>query len=480
MNGPAPTDDLCSRGAVDLADAVRRGSVTAEAAVAASLSRIEAVDDALKAFITVAAEQALASARAADEQRAQGRVLGPLHGVPVAIKDLTATAGIRTTFGAVRHRDHVPIESEVCVERLVKAGAIVLGKTNTPEFGFGAVCTNAMQGPTANPWNLALTSGGSSGGAAVAVTTGMVPLAHGTDFGGSVRTPASFCGCVGLRPTPGLIPDPSRKLAWNTLATHGILARSVEDAALMLAVMAGAHPKDPTSHAARGWKMPRPDRLGSRDPRSFRIASSPTLGDAFRIDPEVRAAFEAADGVTARHFETARRAHPDCREAVQAFKTLRAAHSWAGFRELLAVGEDDLGPSFVWNVKEGRSITAQDHLEAETARSRVYRVFADFFADHDILMLPAASVLPFPNAQGEVTSIDGVECETIIDYLAPTFIISLVGYPALSLPALWTDDGRPFGVQLVGRPYEEDALLGAARHLQEVAGFRHRWPERSG
>jgi amidase len=469
MNG-----DAFTLNAVELADAIAKGERSSSEAVASCLAQIKAHDRRLKAFVTVTDEAALQQAEQADRVRAQGNRLPPLHGVPVAIKDLTRTNDVRTTYGSTRFGNFVPDEDEECVARLRRAGAIVLGKTNTPEFGFGAICSNGLLGPTANPWNERLTSGGSSGGSAVAVTTGMAPLAHGTDFGGSVRTPASFCGCVGLRPTPGLIPDPTRSLAWNTLNTHGAMARCVGDAALMLRAMAGPHDMDPTSLVAMGWQAA--SGHASSGARQIKVAVSATLGGSFAVEPQVRYAFERAVIDLGPHFDILKRGHPDCSEAVDAFKTLRAAVSWHNFHELIEAGEDDLEKSFVWNVTLGREVSGERFLAAEAARARVYRAFAEFFRDNDVLVLPAASVLPFPNEQEDVWSIGDVACETIIDYLAPTFIISLVGFPSICLPAAWTDDGKPFGVQLVGRPYDEATLLRAAAHIEVEADFRHRWP----
>ncbi|WP_046869481.1 amidase [Microvirga massiliensis] len=461
-------DTIVRLGAGELARAMRERRLSASDAVEASLERIAALDESLQAFVTVAADAARKEAKEADRASAPR---GPLHGVPVAVKDNTATRGIRTTHGSCRFREFVPEKDHNCVARLRAAGAIVIGKTNTPEFAFGAVCRNPLRGPTANPWDHERTSGGSSGGSAVAVTTGMVPLAHGTDFGGSVRTPASFCGCVGLRPTPGVIADPDRGLAWNTLSTHGVLARSAGDAALMLSVLAGPDLCDPTSWPAKD----EPGQAKASHDAS-RCAASLDLNGSFRVDEEVATAFESAVASVARVLGPVSREAPDCTGASQAFQTLRAALSWHNFRRLLAAGTNDLTPSFVWNVERGKNLPAQAYLEAEAVRSRAYRSFARFFERFDILILPAASVLPFPNAQEEVTEIAGQPCETIIDYLAPTYLVSLVGFPVLSLPCGLTTDGLPFGVQLVARPYDEARLLAVAERL-ETAGFRHLWPD---
>lgn len=454
--------------AKDLAASISRGEVSSSDAVRSSLERIATRDERLQAFIGVDAKGALVEAELRDTERRAGQIGGPLHGVPVAVKDITRTAGLRTTWGSCLMEETVPEFDDEPVRRLRQAGAVIVGKTNTPEFGFGAVCTNRLRGPTANPWDLSLTSGGSSGGSAVAVTAGLVPLAHGTDFGGSVRTPASFCGCVGFRPTPGVIADPQRPQAWSMLATHGSLARTVDDAALMVSVMAGRHRYDPTS-LLLGFNEE------GGDARDVRVAVSPTLGDAFRIDPDVRACFEEAVKVISSVFPNVTTAAPDMKGASDAFKTLRAAVSWRAYGDLVENNADRLTGSFVWNVRRGRTISADEYLKAEEVRSRTYRNAVHFFENIDVLALPAASVLPFPNAQMEVGIVDGVSCETIIDYLACTYLISLIGFPSISIPAVWTDNGVPFGIQLVAPPYAEACLLSVARRLEQ-AGFSYRAP----
>lgn len=463
----SPSPDLMALSATDLAAQIRAGKVTAREATEASLDRIAQLDDHLRAFITVDPQGARAAAEACDERQKQGQDLPPLHGVPIGIKDVTATQGLRTTSGSLLRADLLPEADELSVARLRQAGAVIIGKTNTPEFAFGAVCTNALRGPTTNPWNPALTSAGSSGGSAAAVAAGLVPLAQGTDFGGSVRTPASFCGCIGLRPTPGTIPEPARPLAFDQLATQGVLARTVRDAGLMLGAMAGPHPLDPTSY--RGAWLDLPPAQG------FRVAASATLGGAFRIDPDVRNCFEQAVDQVRAALGPVADCHPDATGASHAFQTLRAAASWVKFGAMVEQHEDALTPSFVWNVRQGHQISAQSYLEAELTRARTWRNFQRFFDDYDLLILPAASILPFPNAQGEVTEVDGTPCQTIIDYLACTYLISLVGFPSLALPALWIEDGRPFGIQIIAKPYHEATLLRAGALLEKV-GFCHRWP----
>lgn len=451
--------------AVELAGRLARREVAAETVVRNHLDRIARLDPALRAFITVDAEGAIEAARVLDRQPA---LVGPLHGLPIAVKDLTDTAGLRTTMGSVLHADRVPERDDPVVARLKAAGAIVLGKANTPEFGFGAVCANRLCGPTANPFDPRLTSGGSSGGSAVAVATGMAALAHGTDFGGSVRTPAGFCGVVSIRPTPGLIGDAARDLAWSGLATHGALARTVDDAALMLSAMAAAEVLDPLSASAH-----RPDPNVNSRPQ--RIAATPDFGIA-PVAAVVRARFAEAMAAAEPVVGPITAATPDCTGAGRAFRTLRAAQIARGFGALADTEGDRLTETVRWNVEAGRRLLAADYLEAEAIRSALWRRFVGFFRDHDVLIAPSASVMPWPNDDGEVTTIDGAPLLDILDYLTVTFVVSLVGFPVVTIPAPQGAHALPFGLQLIGRPGEEAGLIAFARRLEREAGFAWRAP----
>ncbi|WP_376961574.1 amidase [Azospirillum sp. A26] len=466
------SDVLWRDSAAALAARLAAGEVSARAVTEAHLERISAADPAHCAFITVAADKALAQAEALDAAFAKtGRPVGPLHGVPVAVKDLTDTAGIRTTYGSELYADHVPAANDVAVERINAAGGIVIGKTNTPEFGFGAICKNRLAGPTRNPFDPQLTSGGSSGGAAVAAATGMVPLAHGTDFGGSVRIPAGFCGVASIRPTPGLIPAPKRPLGWDTLATHGVIARNTTDCALLLDAMAGMDPDDPTSFLA---PLRDGDGSGRDGGMGSRLGATVDFGTAV-VSRAVRERFAAA---VARLEEVAGpvvHRHPDCGDAMATFRTLRAAQISHAYGPLLNRHGDRLTDTVRWNIEAGGGITAQSYLEAQAARTALYRRFAALFRDVDVLVAPACGVMPWPNEDGEVTAIDGRPTESILDYLGVTAIVTLIGFPVLTLPA-GDADGLPFGIQLIARPGEEHRLIGLGRRLERDAGFVHRWP----
>jgi amidase len=452
---------VCGMTATALAGALARRELSACDVLEAHLDQIARHDPALSAFITV---DAVAARRAAAACDAASEPLGPLHGVPIAIKDLTDTAEIVTTYGSMLFRDHRPTRDDLVVERLRRAGAVIIGKTNTPEFGFGAVCTNRLCGPTRNPFDRELTSGGSSGGSAVAVAAHMVPLGHGTDFGGSVRTPASFCDVASIRPTPGRIPSPRRPLGWDTLATHGFLARSVGDLELVLAVSAGSDIHDPIAVAEGG--MLRPGRA--------RIAVTPDFGVA-PVASEVRARFEAVYKALATVADV-EEASPDCGGAIETFRTLRAAHVADSYGELLKTRRSELTPTVIWNIEAGAALSAKDYLTAERRRTAIYRSFRDVFARSDFLIAPAASVFPWANEISDVTEIDGKSLETPIDYLAVTFIVSLVGFPVLTLPTPREPHQLPFGIQIIAPPGCESRLFAFGRVIEEELGFSHRRP----
>ncbi len=442
-----------------LAD-LRSGALTSRALTAQCLERIAARDPQLNAFLALAPdalEQAEARDRASDKT-------APLHGLPIAIKDLTDTAGLTTTYGSWLYKDHVPQEDDLIVARLRAAGAVIIGKTMTPEFGFGALCTNRLKGPTANPYDLTRTSGGSSGGAAAAVAAGLVPVAHGTDFGGSVRTPAGFCGLASLRPTPGLLPAPKRGLGLDMLATTGFLARCVDDLVLVTAAVAGPHPDDPLSLGLHYGEEP------DLSDAPLRLAVSPDLGVA-PVTREVRGLFtkvcQRLAGVAAVD-----EAHPDCSDAIATFHALRPSLIRHSYGPLLARHGEDLTDTVRWWIERGAGVLAEDFLAAEARRTALFRRFMAFLSRYDALVLPAAPLQPWPNSQPEVMMIDEQPMATRMDYLAITFVISLTGCPVVTLPTGQDENRLPFGVQVVGRPGEDARLIAVCRRLEAEAGFR--------
>jgi amidase len=429
----------------------------------AALQRITALDQTLKAFVTVAGDSATETAARLDREGPRDR---PLFGLPLAVKDLLDTAGLRTTHGSLAYETHVPSIDDIVVARARQAGAVVVGKTNTPEFGFGAVCSNALCGPTANPLDPRLTSGGSSGGSAVAVATGMAALALGTDYGGSVRVPAAFCGVVGFRPTPGRFPALGRQLASDALSTTGCLVRSARDARLLFEATEGPDERDPLS--LRAW----PPR--SPAPAQPRVAVTLDFGIA-PISSAVRSAFyHAVAAIQSAVGNPVTHAYPDCTGARDSFGTMRAANihfNLAPVRDALGAR---MSPTVRWNIERGDGISAATYLAAEAKRFEITARFVEFFKNYDFLVSPSAAILPFPHEAGEVLTIDGERLESLTDYFTVTFIISLVGCPAISIPFWPKGESLPIGLQLVAPPGADYPLLDFAEELEERFGTPER------
>ena len=469
--------DVCFLTAVEVADAVRARRLSPREVADAVLTQIERVNPAVNAFCTVAADRARDEARSAEAAVMQGRPLGPLHGVPVSIKDLTPTRGIRTTFGSLAFADHVPSEDALIVERLRSAGSIVLGKTNTPELGAGANTKNAVFGPTRNPWKLTHTCGGSSGGAAVALATGMGPLAQGSDLGGSLRIPASFCGVVGFRTSPGIVPIYPTPMAWDALSVTGPMARTVQDTALMLSVIAGPDARAPLSLPvdAEGWI----DAARTPEVGGCRAAWSPDLGlqpvdaEVARIAGDAAAAFEDL-GCSV---ETA---HPDFTGAQEIIHTTRAARMAAVYADLLPRWRAQMNPDLVQNIEQGLGLRADDWGRAEVARTALWHRVRGFFDRYDLLLTPTVAVRPFPVEMNYPSEINGRRVETYIDWFLLTYAITITGLPAISVPAGWTTDGLPVGLQIVGRWRREDSVLRAAAAFEAARPWSHRRPPAAG
>jgi len=447
--------DLYATPAVDLARLIRSRELSAAELLEAALARIEAVNPAVNAIVTLAAEQARAVAADLDARAARGSFAGPLHGLPIAIKDLAETAGIRTTYGSPIFASNLPDFDAPHVALLKAAGAVVIGKTNVPEFGAGSQTVNPVFGPTRNPYDTRLTPGGSSGGAAAAVATGMIPFADGSDLGASVRNPAAFCGLVGLRTTPGLIPsDP-----FEPLGVIGPIARSAPDAALLLAGMCEPDP---------GLPLARPDRAESfLDLRpaglpGLRVAWTFDLGD-LPVQPEVRAVLGAArDRLEQAGCEVADTA-PDLSDADQVFQVLRAARM-AGMAPLLRAHRDQIKATLAWNIDKGIALTGEQIAAAQAARAAIFGRVRSFLLDgnYDVLALPTVQVVPFDVATEWVREINGEPMATYIDWMRSCSRITVSAHPAISVPAGLTPSGLPVGLQLVG-PY------GADRRLLEIA-----------
>ena len=458
------TSDICQLSAVEMARRIRARELSAREVLAAHLDRIATVNPSVNAIVTLIAERAMAQASAADEAQARGGALGPLHGLPIAHKDLQPTKGIRTTFGSPVFRDFVPDEDSLLVERIRDAGAICVGKTNTPEFGAGSQTFNPVFGATLNPWDKTKTCGGSSGGAAVALATGMLPIADGSDMGGSLRNPASFCGVVGLRPSPGRAPIWPAANAWSTLSVDGPMARSVADAALLLSAIAGPDPRSPIALAEDGRSFAAPL---DRDLKGVRVAWWRDLGGV-PVDRRVR------DSVNAQRnaFESlgciVEEAEPDFAGFDDVFKVIRAQAFLTGVAPRIAGHRELVKETIRWEIERGERLTAVEIAQAEMTRSELYHRMRRFMSRYDFFVLPSTQVPPFDVNQPYVTEIDGVAMSTYIDWMKSCYYISIVGNPAISVPCGFTAEGLPVGLQIAGRHRDDWGLLQMA-HAFEMA-----------
>jgi len=396
-----------------------------------------------------------------------------LYGLPVAHKDTHLTAGIRTTFGSPLLADNVPAEDELVIERLIGAGAITTGKTNVPEFAAGSHTVNPVFGATLNPYDRTRSAGGSSGGAAAAVACGMVPIADGSDMGGSLRNPAAFCNVVGLRPSPGRVPSYPVPMAWSTLSVQGPIARSVGDVALALSALAGSDPRSPIAIAE-----PASVFAGSldRDMRGLRVAWSPDLGGALPVEHAVLDALKAVPAVFDHLGAVVEEACPDLHSAEEVFRTLRAWHFAQAYGPLAERSPEQLNANITWNVEQGRRLSGADLARAEVLHTALFHRVRAFFERFDVLILPVTQVLPFDAAIDHPTEIAGVTQETYLDWMRSCYWISATGSPALSVPAAFTPDGLPVGLQIVGRHRGDLDVLQLGNAFEQATGVGRRRP----
>lgn len=441
------------------AEAVRRRDISARELLDLHLARIAERNPELNAIVSLDEERARAGAAAADEHLAGGHPVGPLHGLPFAIKDTHAVAGWRTTYGSPLFADHVPETDDLIVERIRRAGAVILGKTNVPEFAAGSHTFNRVFGTTRNPVDPTRSAGGSSGGATCALAAGMLPLAEGSDMGGSLRNPASFCGVVGLRPSLGRVPTWPTTNLWETTSVGGPLARNVGDVALLLSVLAGPDPRVPLALGDPGGAFA-PPLQGTL--AGLRVGYTVDLGGAFAVDPRVAAVLETAGRQLVRAGASVFDAHPDLSAGDDTFRTLRAWHFQATFGEQLRRHPDGFKQSLADNIRAGEGLTGADVARAYAQRSALSETMRAFFAEYDLLVLPTSQVPPFPADQEFPTEIDGRPMASYLDWMRSAYLISVTGCPAISIPAGRTPEGWPVGVQLV-------AAHGQDRRLLEIA-----------
>jgi amidase len=466
-------DDLCTRPATELAAMLRTREISARELLDAHLERIDRLNPAVNAVVTLDAEGARASADAADAALAAGEDVGPLHGLPVAHKDTHATGGMRTTWGSPLHADTVPLRDELVVARLAAAGAIRVGKTNVPEFAAGSHTFNPLFGATHNPYRHGLSAGGSSGGAAAALAAGFVPLAEGSDMGGSLRNPAAFCNVVGLRPTPGRVPTWPAALGWSQLSVQGPMGRTVADVALQLSVLAGPDPRVPISLSddPAGFAAPLPTSLAG-----LRVAWAPDLGGQVTVDPAITAVLAPSVAVFESLGASVEEACPNLDGADEVFGTLRAWLFDATFTDLARRHPDKVKESIRWNAEMGAKLTGSDLARAEQLHTKLHERVVTFFERYDVLLAPTTQVLPFPVEIEYPTEIAGVSQDNYLEWMRSCTVISATGCPALSVPGGFTDDGLPVGLQIIGAPRADRRLLEVGHAFEQATQFGQRRP----
>ncbi|MGH2348611.1 MAG: amidase [bacterium] len=460
--------------ACDLASAIRKREVSPVEVIAAMLARIDRINPRINGYCTVTADHARAAAREAEAAVTRDDTLGPLHGVPYSLKDLTPTKGIRTTMGSKIFEHNIPSEDAILVERMRASGAILLGKTNTPEFGIKPFTDNRIFGATANPWARDRSAGGSSGGAAAAVAAGLGPLAEGSDLAGSIRHPASWCGVVGFKPSQGRVARYPTDAAWNAMSAHGPITRTVADAALMFSALVGPDARDPLAlpHTGEDWA-----RLADGPSvRGLRVAWTPDLGGAAAVDPAIAALCETA----ARRFGdlgcVLEADAPQIGNILDPFRMLNAGVRLATVGRYLDAWREQMDPILVQRLEVGRSLTAEDVGRAEVERSAYHHRVRRFFERYDLLVLPTTAVAATPLAAPLPTQIAGRSITNHLEMMLPTLAFNLSGYPAISVPCGSTADGLPVGLQIVAGWRQDAQVLRAAASFEAIAPWAHHRP----
>ncbi len=464
--------DICFTPARKLAQLIRARKLSATEVMKAFIAQIERVNPKVNAIVTFLPEQALKQAKAFDKSKAKP---GSLAGLPIAYKDNVPTRGIRTTSGSPIYKDHVPNEDHLIVERLTAAGAITLGKTNLPEFAAGSHTYNLVFGATLNPYDLGRSAGGSSGGAAAAVACGMLPFADGGDLAASLRNPGNFCNVVGLRPTPGRVPQWPSPNAWNTLGVLGPIARTVSDAAFLLAAMAGPDRRAPTSIAEPGKIF---SASLARSFKKTKIAWSRNLG-GLPVDPRVTAVLEKQRKVFTDLGCIVEEAEPDFSGATEAFETMRAVAFVQNYGELVKTRRREVKDSIIWNVEQGLKLTTEQIARADSLRNAIYQRMRVFLERYEFLLCPVNQVVPFPAEIEYPTLIDGVKMDNYLDWMKSCYYITVTSHPAISVPAGFTADAPPLpvGLQIVGRYRDDFGVLQLAHAFeQETRAWRQRPP----
>jgi amidase len=470
----APSSDLCFTSATELAAMIRSKKVSAREVMQAHLAQVERVNPAVNSIVTLVAERAMADAVSADQELARGKLRGPLHGLPIAHKDLVETKGIRTTFGSPFFRDHIPDADAPIITLIRKGGALTIGKTNTPEFGAGSHTFNTVFGATKNPYDLTRSCGGSSGGAAVSLACGMVPIADGSDTGGSLRNPAAFCNVVGFRPSPGRVS--AGRGSWSPLSTSGPMARSVADVALFLSVIAAPDRQNPLVLADD------PSRFAGRLDRDFkgtRVAWYKSLG-GIPFEPEITRVVSDARRAVESLGCVVEEAEPDFTGVDEAFPTLRHLSYHASFAALAKQRPDWIKDTIHWEIAEAERQTAADVARASERQDRFYADVEAFFSRYDYFVLPVTQVEPFDVTIKYPTAVAGVPMATYIDWMRSCWYVTFMATPAISVPAGFTTGGRPVGLQIVGRHREDWSVLQLAHAFEQATRYGRRRPAIAG
>lgn len=458
--------DLCKLSAAEAVRLLKRREVSPLEMIDAALIRIEQVEPALNALPTLCIERARNHARELGARPPADVPPHYLYGLPIAVKDNTDVAGVRCTFGSPIYADRIAPASDVVVQRLEQNGALVIGKSNLPEFAAGGNTFNEVFGATRNPWHTGMTAGGSSGGAAAALASGEVWLATGNDFGGSIRTPASFCSVVGLRPSPGRVPRVQRQ-PFSPLSVEGPMARTVADCALMFDAEVGQYAPDPLSWPVLATSF---SEAAARPQRPVRVAFSADLGIAKAVAGEVRAVCKAAAEKLAGDGVAVEETHPDLGDAERNFLTLRGAVFIARFGAMLEKHRDRFKPEIIQNTEFGFGLKAADIVAAEIAHGEIVRRMAAFSQDYDLLLCPVSICPPFPVEQRYVESVAGVALSGYMDWLVLTTAVSMTACPVISIPCGFTRDGLPIGMQAIGKPRGEAQLFSAAAYMEALFG----------
>lgn len=455
-------NDLVSKSAREIRALIGSKSVSPVEVFDAFATRIEQVNPVINAIVTTDLDRGRATARKAEQAVMKGESLGQLHGLPVGVNDVQLTAGIRTTFGSLVHKDNVPDTDDLVVSRIKKAGGIIIGKTNTPEFGAGANTINRVFGATVNPFDTTLSASGSSGGSAAALATDMIPLSTGGDLGGSLRTPAAFCGVVGHRPSPGTCPSDRAGDGWSPLAVEGAMARNVGDTAFLLGAMTGKAALDPISRdlSAQYFTDLPPVRLDR-----LRVAFSTDMG-SIPIADEIRECFEAAAARMAPLFGTTSWSHPECVDVDATFEALRAAGFGNAYSGYVREHRDVASPNVIANVEFVSTVSVGDIGRAHIAQTKLFRKFQAFFENVDILICPAAPVVPFPVDEIYVKQVGATAMDSYIRWIAINYVITLSTHPTTVIPAGLGPTGMPFGIQIVGRHLDDAGTLAIAAAME--------------